>query len=298
MTGWVRGAAGGALSLLGAFALYQATCAAWSEASSFRPRRGRVPVPRELAGLASVRDVSFPARSGTIRGWLLPSRNGAAVVLVHGSDCNRACVAAEARRLADAGFGALLFDWPGRGESDGRVTFGRNELSAIRAAIEFIRAQPDTDPDRVGALGVSAGASLLVMEAARDASVRALVLVSPFADSDAQTRSEFATWGPLTQWPALLVDRLLMPDGPVRVVEFARALRRTAFLVVAGDRDPVVPLSASEEVYRAAPEPKKLLILPSAHHADFGALEPGAYGEQIVAWFQAGLAGVSVSPSP
>ncbi|HXN31045.1 MAG TPA: alpha/beta fold hydrolase, partial [Polyangiaceae bacterium] len=191
------------------------------------------------------------------------------------------------------------FDWPGHGESDGRVTYGSSEASAIRAAAQFVAAQPDVDRARIGALGVSAGAALLTMAAAEEGAIRALVLVSPFADSDAQTRAEFARWGPITQWPALWVDRTMMPEGPLRVLDAARSLGGRSLLVIAGDRDPIVPRQMSEEVYDAANARKALLILPSTGHANFDALAPGPYGDRIVGWFQKELAPtVSASGTP
>jgi alpha-beta hydrolase superfamily lysophospholipase len=246
-----------------------------------------------------MRDVVFEASGATMRGWFVPSQNGAAVVLVHGSSSNRADVAREARVLANAGFGALLFDRPGHGESDGRVTYGSSERGAIRAAVQFVAAQPDVDPARIGALGISAGATILATAAAENAAIRTLALVSPFADSDAQTRSEFASWGIVTQWPAIWVDRALMPDGPLRALDAVRSLGGRSLLVIAGDHDPVVPRWMSEELYDAANARKTLLVLPSTGHANFNALEPGPYGEHIVRWFRDELApGVSASGTP
>ncbi|HXN30272.1 MAG TPA: hypothetical protein VN894_00360, partial [Polyangiaceae bacterium] len=100
-------AAAGVFSLLGAFVVFQAARAALAEAATFRPRRGPVARPPALVGLSALRDVSFGSSGATVRGWFVPSRNGAAVVLVHGSGGDRSHVAAEARLLANAGFGAL-----------------------------------------------------------------------------------------------------------------------------------------------------------------------------------------------
>jgi hypothetical protein len=65
-------------------------------------------------------DVSFETSDGlTIRGWYAPSRNGAAIVLVHGSGSNRLGPRKHARLLAEHGYGVLLYDARGLGESDG-----------------------------------------------------------------------------------------------------------------------------------------------------------------------------------
>lgn len=299
MRPWFRRAAGGALTLLGTLVVFHVGRAAMAEAATFRPRRGPVARPPDLADIFEMRDVAFNSGGATMRGWYVPSRNGAAVVLVHGSGGDRSHVAAEARALANAGFGALLFDWPGHGESGGRLTYGSSERGAIRAAVQFASVQPDVNPARIGAFGVSAGAALLATEAADDAAVRTLVLVSPFADSETQTRAEYARWGPVTQQVALWVDRALMPEGPLRALDALRALGGRSLLVIAGDHDPVVPRALSEEVYEAATARKSLLILPSSGHGDFDAREPGPYRDHLVSWFERELApAVNASGSP
>src|SRR5215212_3854674 len=91
--------------------------------ADFRPVRS---VPTRPAILADERleDVSFDARGTAVRGWFIAPSNGAAVLLLHGSDADRSQLAHEAHLLAQHGYGVLLFDWPGHGESGGAVTWG------------------------------------------------------------------------------------------------------------------------------------------------------------------------------
>ncbi len=63
-----------------------------------------------------------------LRGWYVPSRNGAAVAVMHGTGSNRLGVADHARLLARHGYGVLIFDFHGHGTSDGRST------SSLRAS--------------------------------------------------------------------------------------------------------------------------------------------------------------------
>ncbi len=69
-----------------------------------------------------------------LRGWYVPSRNGAAVALLHGTGGNRTGVAAHARLLARRGYGVLLFDLRGHGASDGRSTSLVNSSASSRLA--------------------------------------------------------------------------------------------------------------------------------------------------------------------
>ncbi|MGH7269518.1 MAG: alpha/beta hydrolase, partial [Polyangiaceae bacterium] len=220
-----------------------------------------------------------------------PSRHGAAVVLAHGAVADRAQLAGELRILQRAGFGVLAFDWPGRGESGGRVTYGPSERDALRAAVSYVAARPDVDPSRIGALGFSIGAALVACEAERDDRLRALVLVAPFADSDEQTKLEFARWGPLTAWPAVWVDHALMPDGPLRPVDAVRDLAGRSLLIVEGTEDHVVPPWMSDEVYVAARAAKKeRLVVPGASHMTYEAYLDGAFGRRVAQFFEDSLA--------
>jgi fermentation-respiration switch protein FrsA (DUF1100 family) len=81
-----------------------------------------------------------------------------------------------------------------------------------------------------------------------------------------------------------------MPEGPLRALDAVRALGGRSLLVIAGDRDPVVPLRLSEELFETANARKEMLILPSTGHANFDAGESGSYRDGILRWFEAELA--------
>ena len=79
--------------------------------------KSREPIPAAPAGYESV---EFDAADGLkLSGWYAPSRNGAAVVLVHGGGGNRTGPLDHAQLLRRHGYGVLLYDSRGRGESDG-----------------------------------------------------------------------------------------------------------------------------------------------------------------------------------
>jgi hypothetical protein len=103
----------------------------------------RAEVPKADLG-APYRDVAFETSDGlTLRGWYIPSRNGAAVISFPG----RAASQKRAKMLADHGYGVLLFDRRGEGESDGDPNlFGWEGERDAHAAVAFLQRQPDVDP--------------------------------------------------------------------------------------------------------------------------------------------------------
>src|SRR4029453_2345009 len=69
---------------------------------------------------AAYQDVRFKASDGLdLAGWYRPSRNGAAVLVVHGGSSDRKGSVHHAQMVARHGYGVLLYDARGRGESDG-----------------------------------------------------------------------------------------------------------------------------------------------------------------------------------
>ena len=87
-------------------------------------------------------------------------------MLTHGSGADRTQVAPQAAALAGHGFGVLLFDWPGHGESGGVPVYGEAERGALRAAVEWLSRREKAG--RIGAFGTSLGAWVLAQVAPLD----------------------------------------------------------------------------------------------------------------------------------
>jgi predicted alpha/beta hydrolase len=112
----------------------------------------------------------------TLRGWYVPSTNHAAVILVHAFNGNRTGTIYHAALLARRGYGVLLYDTRTQGESDGeQYALGWEDHSDILAAVEYLSRRPDVDPDRIGVLGLSAGAKAALYAAAQTDAIAAVV---------------------------------------------------------------------------------------------------------------------------
>ena len=106
--------------------------------------------------------VAFDNSDGdTLKGWYVPSGNGAAVILLHGAGKNRIRTLEYADIFARHGYGVLLFDRRGYGESEGSPNvFGWTGAGDVDAAVEFLDGRPDVDDGRIGALGLSVGGEI------------------------------------------------------------------------------------------------------------------------------------------
>ncbi len=124
---------------------------------------GRAAVPPAELGTAH-EDVSFTTADGLeLEGWYIPSRNRAAVIAFPG----RKGPQRHARVLAEHGYGVLLFDRRGEGESDGDPNvLGWAGKKDLLAAVEFLHRRNDVDADRIGGIGLSVGGEMLIEAAA------------------------------------------------------------------------------------------------------------------------------------
>ena len=138
---------------------------------------------------AAYEEVTFPTSDGlTLSGWYIPSRNGAAVMAIHGAGGNRRGPVPHAAMLARHGYGVLLFDLRGHGRSEGRpLGHAWNSERDVAAALEYLHGRPDVDPERIGGLGLSTGAEVLIY-AATNGTIKAVVAEGAGVTSLAELR--------------------------------------------------------------------------------------------------------------
>jgi pimeloyl-ACP methyl ester carboxylesterase len=129
--------------------------------------------------------VTFDAGDGVrLSGWYRPTRNGATVIVVHGGGSDRRGSVAHASMLARHGYGVLLYDARGRGRSEGtQNAWGWGWPRDVEGAIAYLKARPEVDPARLGALGLSTGADVLVQVAGTGHDLKAVVADGTAASS-------------------------------------------------------------------------------------------------------------------
>ena len=78
------------------------------------------------------------------------------------------------KMLVRNGYGVLLLDPRGQGESQGDLVRWAGDRDLIAAA-EYVQARPDVDPGRVGGFGSSVGGEILLGAAAESTAFKAVV---------------------------------------------------------------------------------------------------------------------------
>lgn len=237
--------------------------------------------------------VSFPVPEGGRRvGWFIPGRSQATIILLHGFGCQRQEMLEYAQLLHQAGYSTLLFDFRGRGDSDGdAVTLGFYEQQDALAAVEYLRSRHDVDMGRVGVLGISMDGAVAILAAAQEPAIRAVVADSPFESAERAIEEGFTRVVGLPAFPFAPITlqfiewRLGISPDDIVPRDHIAAISPRPILIIHGLADTDVNSANSEALFEAALEPKELWLLPGVDHANGIRDRRVEYSQRMVAFF-------------
>ena len=230
------------------------------------------------AGAAQTFDVRGDVEYGTANGKRLlldayvPAGGGRrpAVVMIHGGGWrvgDKASWRPEAERLAARGWVAFSINY----RLDERVVFPA-EIDDVQAAVSWVRANAreyGVDPDRIAAIGDSAGGHLTAMLATLGdgrSRIRVGAAWSPPVDFTALAGSRGDGWAaPLFGCTRSTCPDLLAQSSPVNHVDSSDAP-----LYLANSTEELVPLSQAQamaEKLKAAGVEHRLDVFPGNRHA-------------------------------
>ena len=181
----------------------------------------------------------------------------AGVVICHGAGSAKESHFDFARGCRADGIAALAFDARGHGRSEG--AFGPGAFDDVLRMAELLRAHAP----KVALRGSSMGGFCAIHAAARDPGIAAVVAICP-APEDILLRGMRS--GELRQFEldAAALEPLLESTSLYDAVGDLGPT--TALLLMHAEGDEQIPYTVSQELFEAAHEPKRLLILPGGHH--------------------------------
>jgi uncharacterized protein len=226
-----------------------------------------------------------------LAGWYLASTNHAAVVLLHGAGSTRSGVLDEAAVLAAHGFGVLMIDARGHGDSGGRaMDFGWHGDADIAAATGFLADRPEVDSHRIGVVGMSMGGEEAVGASATNQLIRAVVAEGATARSAGDAAwlpDEFGFRGlvqeQLERLQDVVTDALTNASVPTSMREAVETSGDTRYLLITAGN---VADEGRAAAYFAAGSPSRVDIwtVPEAGHTDGLQTQPEEWEARVIAF--------------
>jgi fermentation-respiration switch protein FrsA (DUF1100 family) len=256
---------------------------------------GPADVPAPNLG-AAYEDVELRTSDGLLlKGWYVPSRNGAAVISFPGRSGTRL----QARILARHGYGVLLFDRRGEGVSEGDWNvFGWQGERDLHAAVRFLRARDDVDPERIGGIGRSVGGEMLIGAAAESDAFKAIVSEGGTSrsvrddvanlDFGVANLPGFAMQGVITAATAVFTNNL--PPEDLKGLA-SRISPRAVFFIYGEHGQGGTEKVPNRGFYAAAGEPKEIWEVPEAQHVGGITTRPAEYERRVVGFLDRTLLG-------
>jgi uncharacterized protein len=240
-------------------------------------------------------DVAFRTADGVrLSAWYIPSRNGAAVVLLAGSGSTRTAVLGQAAVLARHGYGALLVDGRGHGLSGGHaMEFGWWGGRDLGAAVSFLARQPGIQPGKIAVLGESMGGEQALASMGADPRIRAVVAEGAtglqYADHGWRPHDITGVIDRGVDWVQYTAAGLISgAPRPVSIRDGIRSAAARPVLIIAGGAVASEPVAA--RWFRAAsPATVQVWVVPRAGHTQGLATAPGAWEAHVIGFLNAAL---------
>ena len=223
------------------------------------------------AGLDGFQDLILATADGErLVAWWKPPQPGKVLVLYfHGNGGSLWNRRSRAQALTASGRGLLMISYRGYSGSTGTPTEAGIHMDA-RAAYDWI--VHSYEPARLVAYGESLGTGVAV-RLASEVSLAGLILDAPYTST--------ADVASLTYWYLPVVWLMLDQFRSIDIIARAKA----PILILHGTDDRIIPFTLGEQLYAAAPEPKRFVRIESGGHTRN--LEQG--GMEAVDEFLAGI---------
>ncbi|GAB6928700.1 alpha/beta hydrolase [Paenibacillus sp. JCM 10914] len=209
------------------------------------------------------------------------------MLLVHGYTGSRAISTQFIDMFTDKGYNVLLIDQRRHGQSEGRyTTYGYYEKHDVAAWVNWITQQYGSDVS-IGLHGQSlGGGTVLEYLSIAKPQVKLVIADCPYSDLTELMRHQLSRLNKIPSVPFLswVNARIRRKAGfSLHQVSPIRAVRGSSLpiLFIHGTRDNYVPTRMSIDMFEAKPEPKRLLLIEGAIHANAYHIDPKHYKQGV-----------------
>ncbi len=265
----------------------------------------------------SYTDVSFQSRVDHVqlKGWVIPGvlPDGhltmyRTLIVCHGAYTNRTDpndnLLSLQVALAKQGFAILAFDFRGEGQSGpAPFSLGEFEQRDVLGAVDFLQNGnlPYASlgrPHVIGGLGMSMGAGTLLLSAAQEPAIKAIVADSATADTSTVLQRQIPKSSGLPTFftPGVLTASLAIfgiDFRGIRPLDVVAGLAPRPLFFIAGSEDDFVGITQFPQLVKAASAPANSQVtswlVPGARHVQSYNQEGQEYVNRVVAFLNTSL---------
>lgn len=236
-------------------------------------------------------DVEFNTEDGIrLRGWLLLGEsNKPVIILLHGWDTSKAAMLPHAIYLHKNGYNVFMIDFRAHGESEGKfMSFGYEEQRDLKAALNFLNSYPTLKNNKIGVLGISMGASVAIMEAAKDKRIEAVIADSPYISLNSNIIRQVNLKYNLPSVPfgyitiASYAVRFMVNPWCISPIKVIDEIGPRPVFIIGTLQDTTMLPKETEALYTQAKEPKEIWLVPNAKHGEAIKVDPDTYSKKVI----------------
>ncbi len=246
-------------------------------------------------GAPSFITVYIPTPDGaTLAGWYVPPRQrpGPVIVLLPGGRADRRGTAWHAVQLIGAGYGVLMYDPRGLGESSGdNISLGWQYTSDVATAAHYLQTtRPEVDPGRIGVVGLSRGGHLALNAAYQWPHCFAGLWsdgigVQGWNDYPRPRNATEAFKNIMDAAILKMAEIQLGVPLPPSAVDLLPQMDRPPMVIVEAGRDHY-ERDLGERLSRIQKPNQQIWLIPNAGHTGGPNVIPKEYGQRMLAFFE------------
>ena len=217
--------------------------------------------------------VGHGAGQGELDAWWVPVTPEAPTVLYfHGNYRNIGNNLDHTQRLHQMGYNVLLADYRGYGRSTGGKPSEAKVYEDAETVWQYLIKQRGANPARTFIYGHSLGGAIAIDLAVHHPEAAGLITESTFTTMQAMGEKDYG----------------FLPIGLLLTQRFGSLNKvpqlKLPVLFIHGTWDKKVPVEMGKQLYAAAPEPKKLLLIEGGEHNNSGVIGWVEYRDAVTAF--------------
>ncbi len=220
-----------------------------------------------------------------LNGWYMPPQSKQdTVIFIHGLASNRTAMLPQVAMLTKHGYGALLLDLRGHGESGGaQSSWGEWETEDVKTAVSHLQSLPETTG--IHLIGHSMGGAIAIRAATQLPQIKSLVVESSYTRLRDNSERLAPSFCRLPEWMgSIALGWAKIASGNWNEIEPIVEVSQVTqpILFTHGLADGTIWSQNSQQLYETAVSPKQIHYIPYADHTNFPTANPTVFEQTLL----------------